>query len=387
MLDKHRMHQEVKYATEALPERISAMKTSLVSVEATLSVSKAFNDSLGSDLIELKNDAELVVNTVTSYFQNIHKLLQEREASLLEEISSDVSKKEKEIIKHQQSIQVATKELQKCVDHVQDIEENRKSDVKVLVEEESIKARVEHRKSQLELVVANIKIKGNQIFKSPFNADSYFEAQCKTVGENPYERPLNPLAQDDEFYNPVPPPLSSAFRPRTRSMIPSETSCDSLSSASSKSPEYSHGRFSLPSFNYSRNRFSGFYENEDISDSDCLAPPYLEITSRQLLGSSPRLASVFPNGVCVGKPDCLIVTDSRNGILRILTPTGKCLDSVVIESKGEGNMVEPTAVATSEEGTMYLIIRGTSNKIQKYSSSGIIINIYYNYSCMCGTSF
>lgn len=73
------------------------MKTSLVSVEATLSVSKAFNDSLGSDLIELKNDAELVVNTVTSYFQNIHKLLQEREASLLEEISSDVSKKRKRL--------------------------------------------------------------------------------------------------------------------------------------------------------------------------------------------------------------------------------------------------------------------------------------------------
>ena len=375
MLDEHRMHQEVKYATEALPEQLAAMKTSLVFVEATLSVSKAYNDSLGSDIMELKNDAELVASTVTNYFQNIHKLLQEREASILEEISSDVSKKEEVIIKQQRSIQVATNELQKCVDHVQDIGENRKSDVKVLVEEERIKARIEHHKNQLELVVANIKIKGTQIFKSPFNADSYFEAQCKTVGENPYERPLIPLAamsKIDEFHGPVPPPIS-AFRPRTRTMHPSEKSRDSLSSTSSISPDCSHaGRHSLPSLNYSRNRFSGFYDNEDIFDSDSLALPYLEITSRQLLGSSPRLASIFPNGVCVGKPDCLIVTDSRNGILRILTPTGKCLDSVVIESKGEGNMVDPTAVATSEEGTMYLIIRGTSNKIQKYSSSGII---------------
>lgn len=374
MLEKHRMHQGVVYATEAIPKRIAVLKASLVSVETALGDSKIVLESLNANIVDLKTDATEAAKSVTNYFENIQKLLQERKTSFLEEISNESSRIEKNAAKKQQSIQVAMDELQKCVNDVQIIEENRDSDIAVLLEEEGIKARIEHHKSQLDVVIANIKIQGNLAFKSPFHSDTYFEDLCKTVGEHPYQKAPSldvVLENDDEYISMS--PLVFPFRPRTQSVV--RRSSESIGSVS---PDQANPRYSLPILPRSipplgetRDRFSGFYDNEDVSELDIILPS-LVINSRQLLGSSPQLSSVYPNGVCVGKPDSLIVTDSRNGILRILTPTGKCLDSVVIqESKGELSLIEPTAVATCEEGSIYLIIRGPSNKIHKYSSSGM----------------
>ncbi len=381
MLDKHRMHQGVVYATEAIPKRIAVMKASLKSVKTTLGNSKTFLETLNTNITELKTNASEAATAVTNYFERVQELLQERKASLLNEISKSSTKMEKTIAKQQQSICVANDELQKCVDVVHTIEENRDSDVTVLLEEDRIRARIEHHKSQLELVIANIKIKGSQVFKSPFNSDSYFEDQCKTVGENPYQKPLATLPEDEDQYVSMSPALSP-FRSRTQSIVP-RMSHDPVSPVSREQVNIRYSLptlpRSIPSLGLTRDRSSGFYDNEDVSaDLEGIILPYLEITSRQLLGSSPQLASVYPNGVCIGKPDSLIVSDSRNGILKILTPTGKYLDSVVIESKGDGNLVEPTAVTTCEEGTIFLIIRGPTNKIHKYSSSGKSINYEFS---------
>lgn len=381
MLDKHRLHEGVQYAVEAVPLHITAMKTSLVSVESTLCISRSFLDTLSTENTGFKQEAEEAAMTVKSYFENIHKLLQERETSVLKEIADQVSKRENTIAKQRQSVLEAMAELQKCVEFVKHIEDNREADISVLQEEASIRARVEHHKSHLELAIANVKVQGSQIFRSPFYVDSTFEAQCKNLGENPYQRPLPAIPpQSYAMYNHMAPALPQRSQSAKSLSVDSLTS--STSSISTISPSHMRlsTRSSMPYFMESHteepDRSSGSYENDE--DMDLYVDmarvyttlPSLVITSKQLLGSSPRMSSVYPNGVCVGKPDSLIVTDSRNGILRILTPTGKCLESVVVESKKDGNMVEPTALITDAEGAIYMLIRGTKNKIQKYSASG-----------------
>ena len=379
MLERHRHHEGVEYASDILPGHITKMLKHLATVNTTLTVSKTMLDSLHSNMNEIKKAGEEAATTVKGYFDNVHRLLREREAAVLEEIDKSVSKKEKIILRQQQQIQEATNELQKCMEEVSNIEENRADDVRVLREEKSIRNRVEDHKNKLELVVANIKIKGGQLFTSPFNSDAYFEAQCKTVGEHPYQRPHEPVGaeppcvENTDFVPPLPPDS----RPRQRTLPmrkPSHSSStdslasfqaySSFTSARLRKDSSSSSLYDRPYALYDRPR-SGPYDNDEV-----ILLPCVEITPKQLLGASPRMGTVYPNGVCIGKPDSLIVTDSRNGILRILTPTGKCLDSVILESKGDGNMIEPTAVTTNEEGIIFVIIKGTSCKVQKYSPNG-----------------
>ena len=390
MLEKHRHHEGVEYASDLLPGHITKMLKHLATVNTTLTVSKAMLDSLRSNMDEIKRAGEEAGTTVKGYFESVHRLLREREAAVLEEIDKSVSKKEKIILRQQQQIQEAADQLQKCMETVKNIEENRADDVRVLREEKSIRNRVEDHKNQLELVVANIKIKGGQIFTSPFNPDAYFEAQCKTVGEHPYQRPHESVGAEPSFDENTDfvPPLPPDSRPRQRvsnlsmrnpSPSPSTDSFKSFQPYSSftsvrvRKDSSSSSLYDRPYALYDRPR-SGPYDNDEV-----ILMPCLEISPKQLLGASPRMGSVYPNGVCIGKPDSLIVTDSRNGILRILTPTGKCLDSVILESKGDGNMVEPTAVTTNEEGIIFVIIKGTSCKVQKYSPNG-------KYSCIIVTT-
>lgn len=380
MLNGHRMHKDVKFASDALPEHISGLKIALSPTDSMLPEAEQILESLQSDAATIKHTGEEAASHVRSYFSNIQHILTERERQILDGIQTEVTKKEKVLSKQQQSVQEATGEIQNCMTIVRDISETRQDDIRILLEEQSLRVRINNHLVHLESILGKIKHRGNISFQKPFELDHAFEGQCKRLGEK-QSRSFLPSSSSSESFESITLPGPASYRRRNvnlskergavskkKPLAKTRSECVKtnsegvgypmleMSSACTPQP--------IPSF---RPRSQSFYEN---IPEDAILLPYLEIGPKQLLGSTPRSASVYPSSVCTGKPDCLIVTDSRNHMFCILTPTGKCLESIETERKGDGQFMEPTAVTTDEDGNILMVDKGTTCRIQKYSPSG-----------------
>lgn len=102
-----------------------------------------------------------------------------------------------------------------------------------------------------------------------------------------------------------------------------------------------------------------------------IVQPVFEIGPRNIGGAYYRTVSkeVLPCGVCSGRNNTIIVADIRSSSITILTNTGKCLEVVGTEGRGDGQFIEPTAVFTDNEGFILVADKGL-HKVQKFAASG-----------------
>ena len=366
MLNAHRLHKDVKFASDALPEHISALSTMLSPTDTVIPKAEQALESLQCDAATIRRTGEDTASHVRSYFSNIQHILTERERLILDGIEAEVTDKEKVLSKKQQSIREATGEIQECKTIIQDISETRQDDIRILLEEQNLKIRVKTHLIHLESILGKIKHQGRLSFQKPFELNHAFEGQCKHLGEMK-SRPFLTSSSSSESLESV-----SAAQIRRRSAeeagaSPKKKVSKTKSADVNTYPMLETSLDSTYQTSSFRPRSQSFFE--DIPEAVILQP-FLEIGPKQLLGSTPRSASVYPCGVCIGKPDCLIVTDSRNHMFSILTPTGKCLESIDTEKKSDGQFMEPTAVATDEDGNILMVDKGTTCRIQRYSPSG-----------------
>ena len=106
------------------------------------------------------------------------------------------------------------------------------------------------------------------------------------------------------------------------------------------------------------------------------APPIIQpvtVISNDQLCSPGSGEQVYPCGICcTGNYDNLIITDTHNNCLRFVDHMGEFLEKIGSEGKGDGQFMEPVAVAVSKDNFIFVAER-ENTRIQKFTSHGMYL--------------
>ena len=97
--------------------------------------------------------------------------------------------------------------------------------------------------------------------------------------------------------------------------------------------------------------------------------PRAEIGTKNLIGSY-NTVSAYPFGVACTRSGSLLVTDSAHHLFRVLTPTGKCLETQGSEGKGDGQFIVPKGIAQDKDGNILVLDGNNPGRLQKFTETG-----------------
>lgn len=373
MLDEHRTHGTVGYAEEFLASRLEDFaRLSTLGNSAVANGQRAL-DSFQAEVDELRRRGQENVDSVRTYFGRLRQLLADREKQLVGRVQREVEEKAEAVARRKQVVQESMENIQKCVHSIQNIIEKRKLDVRILEEKTPLKSTLYSHMEVIEAEASQQERREAPSLAAPVVEDPQFEQFCRIVGEKTSHRNFSSPLPRRPRTSPVSPrrlPLGPTIRiPRSRTDSSDSggtdfTDPESRTSDLGDSIEVSLDAPPTPP----RRRESNKLETE-------IHQPVLEIGPKNLSGSLFRSLTeeVFPCGVCSGADNTIVVTDVRNHNIRILTTTGKCLEVVGSEGRGDGQFLEPTAAAVDSDGNL-IVVDKEAAKVQKFTCSGKFIS-------------
>ena len=373
MLDQHRMHGEVTYADEVLPAHIEALNSLIAPTNQTMTQAGNVLSSLKVDTETVRKQGEDNVKWLHSYFSRIRQILAIREEELVDSIQKDVDEKVELVARKQKVLLEGLDTLRKCIQTVQDITGNRSTDVEVLLEEDALRAKLSSHTKAIE-IETNDTVDVPSVH-CPLVENSDFEHLCRSLGGIGVPTP------------PVPPRRLGKSAPLTpsRTHLAKLTHKDSVESTCSEYTDvFTHEwEGSLRSDSITSVEITGTppptppMRRESHQHAVVILEPILEIGPKNLTGSMFRgmMQDVSPCGVCIASNNTIIVTDIQNHCFRILASTGRCLEVIGTEGKGDGQFAEPTAVAADIDGNILVSDKGCP-RIQKFSDSGKCVASY-----------
>ena len=367
MISEHRPHGDINYAINVLPQHIKRLRKYLPVAKSVMNQSLSVIETLKTDECELRQvDAERVAG-VEEYFAEMHRLLEEREKQILESFQNELKQKIKLVTKRRQTLVESVECVHKSVLSIEDIAERRADDVRVLVEEDSIKERLH---SRMKTVETEVKLTQKSLtpLQLEFKPDPAMEMLCKNVGGDlQSSEPKFKLiradtspslgkgsSQGDAVNKPRAQSTGAIFHPDLLNVKRHSLETSDPLSASQK-----HHLGKLTS----------------VAEGEIQDPVY-EIGAKGMVGAS-RHITPCPFGVALANDNnTFIVTDVKNHSICIVTTGGKFLDCIASEGKGDGQLLEPTAVTTDLTGNIFVVEKGNF-RVQKFSSAG-------EFRAMCG---
>ena len=356
LVEKHLNH-DVHRASDVLPQHVNDLQALKPCIQNTLEESTATLAVLESRSNSIRRKGEESIQDIEAYFNKLRTIISEREAKLKDDVNFEVKQglvaTNKKVLALRRSVQVG----ERLYERLHRLTTTQNDSVDVLIEEKQLVSRLSSFQNNLEEHVKE----SNRVVPSIHPPVLY----------NPT---IEPLLKSIGIKTPVPVPRREKL-PATPSN-PLESSCKEF---------YSQV---LPNSNW--NHESNSSDEEDIpaplAPIDPPIPPSrcessgieadiklpTTIHEARSLGKGFRSAAepIFPCGVCCGVSNTLIVTDFRNHCFRILASTGKCLDVVGKEGKGDGMFGEPTAVATDKNGDI-LVCDLSPARLQRFSPQGM----------------
>ena len=291
---------------------------------------------------------------------------------------------------------------------LQDIEAHRREDVRVLLEEADIKAQIMAHVDLAEQHSSEVECR-DKTNVTPFVGDVTFEDKCRSVGSGMPIRSSSTVSASARSPGTV---SAGARSPATMpagarspgsvpvgarspsTMSPSQRQLISRSSYGSGLVSHTHKMSSHSESEGCDSDLEDSYEDRPsllkASSITSLPPtpppavrrfsidyqpeiiePILEIGPRSIGGAFFRTVTkeVLPCGVCSGKNNTIVVADIRSSCFTVLTNTGKCLEVIGTEGKGDGQFVEPTAVCMDSEGCI-IVADKALRRVQKFAPSG-----------------
>ena len=379
VVDVHRMHKEIKNADQVLHDRIKSLSKCTAPVPTLLTRANSTLRRLRAEEHSIQKAAEEDTSHVQTYFSELRSILEEREKTVCRKIQKHTRRQQEVIDHHKQVLHNSMEDVHRSKLTIEDVIERRKDDVRVLVEERNLKEKLDSHLHHLEMLIKKAKQGESLVYQSPFVIDPNFEAQCRVIGlQTDAPSPIHMPRHRTLGTPPIKARFSalSKFRHQdlsqslttettTHEDFPSTKRLVSLGSLDSGSSDIcSTSDVFLPEL---RVRPSTYVRSVDAT----IIAPSLVINSSHIIG---KLTTAYPCGVCSGNCNTLIVADSKNHMFSILTPTGKCLESIATEGKGDGQFTEPTAVVTDEAGNILVLDKGAPPRVQKFSDSGMILN-------------
>ena len=364
MISEHHPHGGINYAINVLPLHIKHLRKHLPVASSVMAQGLSAIEAIKSIETELKQNDEERVTEVEQYFAEMHRILEERERDILDSFQSEVKHKVKLLSRRRQALHDSVEGVRKSMLSIEDIAERRTDDIKVLIEEDSIKERLHTR---MKTVESDIKQSEKSLapLQLGFKPDPALEMLCKSVGDDLQ-------CSGPKFH---------LIRADTSPSIGSECSLDDAMNkprAHSASDVYHTDliyakRHSLDSAGpllgaQKQPQQPSPLKLNSITEGEIL-DPVSEISAKGMVGASKQITP-YPFGLAVANDNnTFLVADIKNHCISIVTTTGKFLDRIGSEGKGDGQLLEPTAVATDSAGNIYVAEKGNL-RVQKFSSAG-----------------
>ena len=368
MLDDHRIHGNVKYASDVLGSHVQELCELLPNADEAIVNGEDMLESLKSEIKRLNNDLGVGAANLGSYFQTLHKILQEREQSILNEMKAAANKKEKRLVKRIRALNQAVDSMKKSKMTLEDAVENRSNEVGILMEESRLKARM----------TASVKVVNDEtldcksfigFFSSIpiFIPDPEVESKCRSINYSvlsPSRRRSRTLVASSA--------ADRETRQRANAIVPSERRTTDLS----RVPLFAHESYPTELFQCHSplTKMSRAVSAPAVKPlkSFTIPDPVSVVAAKSLVGPCNHVTA-FPFGVCcMSQPEgVLLVTDAKHHLYRVITSTGKCLETIGCEGNGDGQFVEPVGVAVNPKDSSILVVdRKNPGSLQKFSNAG-----------------
>ena len=395
MLEEHRSHQDVTYAKEVIPKHIEELKKLIPRAETVISNGKLALEVLERNEEELcaKGNEELVA--VHQYFVNLQQVLKKRETEIVEDMQERMNHKETLLQKRKQTLQKNIDSVKMCRTTIENMEANRCEDICVLMEEPSVRMRLETHSVSVESEIRR-SIESDSLIDFSFVPDPNFEYLCKSVGDLQSPKSLLSPTQLQRHFTTGSDVRKVKFQPQLEEMKLSRGSHSAPSSPKFNTVESRTHK--LPDSNQKRPHSTQVSLSSDISSSPSefrrrlatyspeklakIVPPIIEVSTKNLLGTTVMGSPAIPHGVCVGKDNIILVSDIKNCVVRILVSTGRFLEVIGSEGKGDGQFTEPIAVTTNELGHIFVVDKGSPSRIQKFSPEGLYTIVGWLCTCL-----
>ena len=371
MISEHRPHGDINYAINVLPLHIRHLRKCLPVANSVMTQGLSRSDTLKSMESDLKQNNKDRVNQVEQYFAQMHRLLEEREREILESFQDEMKSKIRVVAKHRHALKESVEFVRKSMLSIEDIAERRSDDVKVLIEEDTIKQRLQAR---MKAVESEIKATDKSLcsLHLGFKPDPALEMLCKNVGGDlQNNEPKFKLIRADTS-----PTFGSedgspgALTNKPRALSAGDVLQPNVLTMKRHSLDSTESLLASGSQNKLQVKMSSIAEGE-------IQEPVVEIGAKGLVGAG-RHSTPCPFGVALANDNnTFLVADVKNHNISIVTTSGKFLDRIGSEGKGDGQLLEPTAITTDSAGNIYVVDKGNV-RVQKFSSAGkfsVIITI------------
>ena len=360
MLDDHRIHGTVKYANEVLNSHVQELREILPAAESAIVSGEDMLQSLKSETATLNDELSESNSVVKSYFETLHNILWEKEKEIMSGIKTRAKKKERRLQKRMKALNRAVEGMKRSKMTLEDALENRANEIGILLEENQLKARV----------LAGVRLVEDETFDCKsfvggfsnfpkFNPDPSVEGKCRSISyslDSPVQKRSLTSVDDLNLTLPETRKRASAFI-----SLDKETTTQPLNKRL-----LGHNPYKLTALS-PLSKTAGPLESPNT-----IVNPVGEIGTKALIGSNNHVTA-YPHGVCcTSQPEgALLVTDINHHLFRVVTSTGKCLETIGTEGKGDGQFTLPVAIAVDSSGNTLVLDGKNPGRLQKFSNAGI----------------
>ena len=376
MLDQHRVHGEVNWASDVLSQHISELQGLIPDAESVIANGEQMLEVLKSEPEKLTAASKEGMLKVKTYFANLRTILDNKEKDVIQGMESQSHRREKLIRKHVSSLSQAVEDMEKAKQLIEDIVERRSSEIVILTQEDKFRARLQASMRRVEEEILDVKETQKEFVKlTPFSPDPSIEYLCRAI-DYKTDTPVRSrhYSTDATFQiktsnNTT--EIREGRRDRGRTVAVSSSKHamdDSCHKQNSTCKEVQPDCLAIH-HSHSLNSHKGSPILSPRKTKLTILEPISEIGTKNLIGPYNNV-NAFPCGLCCTNEGMLLVTDSKLHLLRFITATGKCLETIGSEGKGEGHFVEPTGTALDGSGNILVVDGKNPGRVQKFSTAG-----------------
>lgn len=369
MLNDHRIHGTVKYANEVLDSHVQELREILPDAVSAIVSGEDMLQDLKSETVTLNDEFSESSLVVKSYFETLHNILWEKENDIMNVMKSRAKKKERRLLKRMKALNQAVEAMKKSKMTLEDALDNRSSEIGILLEEKQLRARVlaGRRLVEDETLDCRSFVGGFSNFPK-FNPDPSLEGKCRSIS---YSLD-SPVQKRSHTSLPKVGGLDLGVPPETRRRASAFISYDKETTAQRRNKRLSGHDFHKLTPPLSP--LSVVADQLKSPKTLTIVDPVGEIETKSLIGSNNHVTA-YPYGVCcTNQPEgALLVTDIKHHLFRIMTSTGKCLETIGTEGNGDGQFTKPVAIAVDSLGNILVLDGKNPGRLQKFSNAGIYV--------------
>lgn len=367
MLDSHRVHGSVRYASEVLKLHVMELKGLLPNTEDAILIGEKSLRDMRAESGKLADTLKEGVVSVNAYFADLREILNSRENDLLSTVRARAKKKEKKIKKHVAALEDAIEAMKKTKLTLEDTVERKAQDITVLLEEKRLRSRIQASINIVEAKATACKaVVGKLSSMAPFSPDPSLQQSCMSL----------------DYYNCFDSPTikkrslttGSPMQRELNAKDLRERSCPFITNSPRKQASHtiSGEGFSpkiLVANQLSQSMTLPRFPQVIVDQTINVVEPISVIRTKNLIGPNNHITA-YPFGVCSPQEGLLLVTDTKHHLYRAMTSTGKCLETVGSEGKGDGQFMEPKGITVDKDGNILVVDGKSPGRMQKFSPVG-----------------